>query len=294
LKYTAQDDTSNCAGRLVTVNAICAKGASQGNWTEIQVNDECNLVYQYTGDEACKFYDVDVSKYFAGLTKFTGAICIALGLALCFYGSKFVLIVFGLLIFLLTQAVMWLILYNTHIFDPKEIETKKGLIIGLGVVVFALGGTGAYFMARFADKFAVPLIAGWCGGIVSFMLIGSTKIPGPAKLLVIAMVAGATVYYSYKVQRFVRSAGTAMIGAFLLFNGIGNYVGGYPSIMSAKSEGDGDDAAIAELNAKSGGAMAFFYLGGTIAFTALGTWFQLTYVETKVYEEDDFMNEKDA
>jgi MFS family permease len=178
-------------------------------------------------------------------------------------------------------------------FKPEEIESKKGLIGGLGAVVFILGGVFSYFMARFADKYAVPLISGWCGGIISFMVIGGLSLPGPAKILIIAMVAGATVHYSYKVQRFVKSAGTAMIGAFILFNGIGNYVGGYPSIMSTQSEGGAEDAALENLNSKEG-AMALFYLGGTVAFTALGTWFQLSYIVKKVYKEDDFMNPDDS
>jgi hypothetical protein len=295
LKYSAkydENDSTMCRdgeARVVTINAYCNKGVTPGAWKELELNDDCDIRYEYRGDEACKFYDVDISKYFSGLKKFTGAISILLGLTLCFVGSKFILIVFGLLVFLLSQVLMWGILYNTHMFKPEEVESKKGLIIGLGVVVFALGGAFSYFMSRFANKFAVPLISGWCGGIISFMLIGGMKMPGPAKLLIIALVAGATVYYSYKVQRFVKSAGTAMIGAFILFNGIGNYVGGYPSIMSTQSEGGAEDAAIEKLNSKDG-AMALFYLGGTVAFTALGTWFQLTYVEKKVEDKDDFMN----
>lgn len=292
MKYASTDEEGDTP-RTVTINAICAKGAEEGVWTELELNDDYNLVYQYTGDEACKFYDVDISKYFPGLIKFAGAISIILGLVLCFVGSKFILIVFGTLVFLLSQIGMWLILYNTHIFNPEEIENKKGLIIGLGVVVCALGAVGSYLMARFADKFAVPLISGWCGGIIAFMLFGGFKIPGTVKLIIIALVSGATVYYSYKVQRFVKSAGTAMIGAFILFNGIGKYVGGYPSLVSGQSESGAEDAALEKLNSEAG-AMALFYLGGTVAFTVLGTWFQLTYVQKKAEEEDDFMNSKES
>lgn len=148
-------------------------------------------------------------------------------------------------------------------------------------------------MSKFADKFAVPLISGFCGGIIAFMLIGGFHIPGGAKLAIVAVIAAATVYYSYKVQRYVKSAGTACIGAFILFNGIGKYVGGYPQIMSVQSEGGAEDQAIEALNNEVG-ALALFYLGGTIAFTVLGTWFQLTYVIKKEEDKDDFMNQEDA
>lgn len=122
-------------------------------------------------------------------------------------------------------------------------EDKKPLIIGVGVLFIALGGVIAYYMARFADKFAVPLISGWVGGIIGFMLIGATKMPGAAKILIISVVAGAAGYYSFKVQRYVKSAGTAIIGAFILFRGIGNYVGGYPEIMAHQvSDGADPDA----------------------------------------------------
>ena len=125
------------------------------------------------------------------------------------------------------------------------------------------------------------------------MLIGAIKMPDLARFAIVLLAAFATVWYSYKVQRFIKSAGTAMIGAFILFYGIGNYVGGYPKLMSSKSDGEAESEAMEDLNSNAG-AMALFYLGGTIAFFALGTWVQLTYVEKKVYDEDDFMNEQDA
>ena len=295
--YEATDD-QKCEGSGMpltdTINAVCNKetAAGAGVWTEVTTSG-CNLELQFVGSEACKLYDVDISKYFAGLTKFIGAISIILGLVLCFVGSKFILIVFGILVFLLAELIMWGILYNTHMFQPEEIEEKKGLILGLGVVVLILGILASYYLAKFADKYAVPLISGYVGGVIAFMLIGGVKIPAAAKLATIVVVAATTVYYSYKVQRFVKSAGTACIGAFILFNGIGKYVGGYPAIMGVQSEGDAETKAIEELNSKEG-AMVLFYLGGTIAFTILGTWVQMTYVQVKEEEEDDFMNSKDA
>ena len=233
---------------------------------------------------------MDISKYFSGLIKFAGAISIILGLILTFYGSKFIISVFGLLIFLLTEVVFWGILYNTKMFKPEEIEDKKALIIGVGVVLFALGGVVAYYMARFADKYAVSLITGWVGGIVGFMFIGATPMPAPAKILIIAALAGAAGYYSFKVQRYMKSAGTAIIGSFILFRGIGNYVGGYPEVMSHHGSGESDqvDAALEKMNDEEKGYF-LFYLGGTIAFAVLGTWVQLTYVQKIEEEEEDFM-----
>jgi hypothetical protein len=224
-----------------------------------------------------------------------GAISIVMGLILTFYGSKFILILFGLLCFLITQILIFAILYNTHMFKPEHIESKKGQILGIGAVVVAIGGVASYYMAKFADKFAIPLISAWCGGIATFMIIGATKMPGGVKLVVIVAVAGAAAYYTKKIQRYVKSVGTALIGSFILFNGIGKYVGGYPQIISTQSESDAGNAAIEEAN-KEMGAMALFYLGGTVAFTVLGTWVQLTYVIKKEeeQEEDDFTNAKYA
>ena len=293
LSYNTED-----GDQKVTIDAICNKDAEMGAgaWEDLTASGETNdLQYKFTGQEACKIYDLDISKYFSGLIKFAGAISIILGLVLTFYGSKFIISVFGLLIFLLTQVVFWGILYNTKMFKPEEIEEKKAMIIGVGVVLFALGGVVAYYMARFADKYAVSLISGWVGGIIGFMFIGATPMPAPAKILIIAVLAGAAGYYSFKVQRYMKSAGTAIIGSFILFRGIGNYVGGYPEVMSHHGSGESDqvDAALEKMNDEEKGYF-LFYLGGTIAFAVLGTWVQLTYVEKKKEEDEDFMKQEDA
>jgi hypothetical protein len=167
----------------------------------------------------------------------------------------------------------------------------------MGTVVLLVGGVAAYFASKFADKFAVPLIAAWCGGIITFLLIGPTKIPGGAKLAILVLVAVITAYFSYKdtVQRYVKSVGTALIGSFILFYGIGRYVGGYPQIISTQSGSGGsiEDIAIDNLNSQMG-TMALFYLGGTVLVAVLGTWVQLTYVVKEKEDEDDFMNSKNA
>jgi len=269
---------------------MCEKDG-EGVWEDQTESDE-NIQFMYTGDEACKVYDLDISKYFSGLTKFLGAISIVLGLILTFYGSKFLVTVFGLLVFLLTQVLIWAILYNTHLFKPEDVEEEKATIIAIGLVVAALGGVAAYYMAKFADKYAVSLISGWVGGIVGLMVIGATHIPGGAKLAIIAVFALAAGYYSFKVRRYMKSAGTAIIGSFILFRGIGNYVGGYPEVMSSAAHADGNTQAsvdaIAALDNEAKGYF-LFYLGGTIAFAVLGTWVQLTYVEKKEEDSEDFM-----
>lgn len=290
LSYTSTESD----GKTVTIDAICEKDGD-GVWEDLTASGETNdIQYKYTGDEACKFYDIDISKYFSGLTKFVGALSVLVGLVLTFYGSKFLVTVFGLLVFMLTQVIMWAILYNTHLFKPEDIEDSKATIIAIGVVVAALGGVAAYYMARFADKFAVSLISAWVGGICGFMVIGATHMPGGAKLFIIAIVAFAAGYYSFKVQRYMKSAGTAIIGAFILFRGIGDFVGGYPEVMSSAAHEDDSqavDKAIAEMDDEAKGFF-LFYLGGTIAFAVLGTWVQLTYVQ-KV-EDEDFMKQEDS
>lgn len=173
---------------------------------------------------------------------------------------------------------MWGILYNTHMFKPEHVETKKGQIIAIGVVLFALGGVIAYYSAKFADKFAVSLIAGWCGGIFGFMTVGATTIPPLAQTFIVLAIAAAAAYYSFKVKRYIKSGGTAIIGAFILFNGIGKYAGGYPSFNKSHSDDETSAQKALEDMSDEQKGMALFYLAGTIAFAVLGTWVQLTYV----------------
>jgi hypothetical protein len=125
LIYTANNyddtDTVKCSdgkARTVSIEAVCDKSLDNGVWKDMTGDYTCHMQLQYTGKEACNIIDIDIGKYFRGLNKFMGIIAIVLGLVLTFWGSKFILIVFGLLCFLATQVVMWSILYNTKLFDP--------------------------------------------------------------------------------------------------------------------------------------------------------------------------------
>ena len=305
LKYTAkyeEDDTVKCGAGLpmtVTIHATCNKdieGDGNFDYDESASPDLCTKVVNYEGANACNFFDLNLTRYFPVVLSILGALSIITGLVLALFGSKFILIVIGFLLFLCTQALAWGILYNTHMVDPAEAKDNKPLIIGVGVGIAAVGGVAAYYLTRFADRFAVPIISGWCGAIVTFMIVGPIQMPGLAKTGVVILVAGTAAWYSYKIQRFVKSVGTALIGSFLLFNGLGKYIGHYPSLMDTNAEDLNSDAAQEALEKMKDdvGLWALFYIGGTVVFTIFGTWFQMTYVSKKDKDDYDMMDKDDS
>lgn len=57
------------------------------------------------------------------------------------------------------------------------------------------------------------------------------------QMVVVLIAAGAAAWFSNKVQRYIKTIGTAIIGAFLLARGVGEYAGGFPKLLDQVSTG---------------------------------------------------------
>jgi hypothetical protein len=64
-------------------------------------------------------YDADAAM--APYAKFAGAIMIAVGFGMTFYGAKFILWVIGFLIFASIQGIFFTISYSSGLVDPNEL-----------------------------------------------------------------------------------------------------------------------------------------------------------------------------
>lgn len=82
------------------------------------------------------------------------------------------------------------------------------------------------------NRFFLPIMAGFCGAITAFMLIGPMKLPTVANYLICGVVTGVAVYFAHSVQKYIKTIGTALIGAFLLGKGISQFVGGFPKLFA--------------------------------------------------------------
>ena len=119
------------------------------------------------------------------------------------------------------------------------------IIIGvLGVIV---GVVAAKFLVKFAHKYLVPIIAFVCGSLTAFLLTSAISSKGNLKYVKVAIdggVGGIAAYFSWRVQQYIKTVGTACIGSFMLFKGIGNYVGGFPKLLDQLENGNIDQSEL--------------------------------------------------
>lgn len=83
-------------------------------WEE-NADDACKVVFTTKTSKACYF---DAATVFSGVEKFTGAISIIVGIAMTFYGAKFILYVIGFMIFAAVQGLFATVSYTLGYFDP--------------------------------------------------------------------------------------------------------------------------------------------------------------------------------
>ena len=210
-----------------TINAYCADNNSTNNEFSLVSQSECAAEAKYTGPEGCKTRTIDLEKYMSAIAPFIGAILIVFGGIMTFAGAKFFFQVFAALVSLLVAAILFLASYNW--FLPET--TGKGLLVGVLFVCSIIGMVAGYFAYKSGQKFAVPLLGAWVGIAVGLSLIRVVGVNSKAASAGVAIVgAFAGAFLGHKLNRLIRSLGTAIIGSYLLIRGIATYAGGYPSM----------------------------------------------------------------
>jgi len=220
------------------------------------------------------------------ISPFIGAILIVFGGLMAFMGSKFIFIIFSVLVGGLITTVLFLLSYNL-LLDPHE--TSKGALIGLLVVASLIGAGIGYWSYKFSKVWAVSLIAAFCGIVLGVTLVRLAKVHSSyatAAGAILGAIAG--FYLGMKTRRFVKSVGTSLIGSFLFVRGIGTYAGGYPSETDFVD--DLKDGGEVEVN-----NYIVAYFGGLVVMTIGTSIFQLWYFrdddDVKGEDEDAFANE---
>lgn len=154
-------------------------------------------MYEYDGKHGCAAFDLSYFKHFQD---FTGTFNIILGVLLVFIGSKFIIITFCLLVFVGCIAVSFALAYNFGIIQVRD-ENVLGYLIGTLIFGIIVGVITAFLLAKFAKHYAVPLLAGWAGATITFMVLSPTKLGNMVKLLIILVAIALFVYFGRRFNR---------------------------------------------------------------------------------------------
>lgn len=146
-----------------------------------------------------------------------------------------------------------------------------------------LGGGAAYLGFKFFQEYAVALLAAWGGLALGMIAAEVAGVKGGTGPLIIA-VAGAIIggYLGRKMNRFIRSVGTAFVGSFLIARGVACYAGGYPSAMQLPESGP---------NKETMGL--WMYLGGVVVGTLVGSVVQLYLFRDENKDDNDYLAAED-
>jgi hypothetical protein len=106
---------------------------------------------------------------------------------------------------------------------------------------------------------------GFCAGCaITFILVTPIHINSHIKTGIIFVCGIAGAYIGRAFDKYIKSAGTAIIGSVVLMNGIGSYVGGFPDLFTNHVE-------IPDSGAEQ--QKFWGYIVGMILFALGGTFF---------------------
>lgn len=267
------------------LKVMCTKGDEEKRATKdiVQIGENGEeRYYTYYGPEGCAIADINPSAISQALSKFMGAIEIVLGLVLCFLGSKFIFYVIRFLIFIAVNAFTWLFCYNLNI---VKFESGNKMVFVVAVVALVAGIAVAHYLGNFAERYGVAILSGFCGAAIAFVLLANLRINSVTKQTIMIITGIAFVYFGANYNKYVKSVGTACIGAFFFMHGIGQYAGGFPELM--------DDIQVGDVNYSMNNLKEnpgyIGYIAGMFIFTCVGSFVQLKYIAPDDEDEDDIM-----
>lgn len=158
---------------------------------------------------------------------YLGFIFLGLGLVMVFFGSRFILFVFAGLCGLLIGTMAFFFSYNVLL--GERTSTKVSIIATL-VCCAIIALIFSWLAYKFLKNWAIAIVAAWCGIAIFLPLSKVVGLKGE-DVQIGAAVLGALLgfFLGKKFNMYVRSIGTAIIGAFLATRGLGSFLGNYPS-----------------------------------------------------------------
>lgn len=216
-----------------TYEAICSKNEDD-KIIEWQGGDICSAKVKYVGPAACSTIDsYEYYNAFKPLNRFVGFFQIIFGISLLMVGARFFEYSFGALTGLIVFSLIMFASYSANLFhNDKDLSINTGLLVLFFILASLVGLWAAYYSRKFAHRFASIFLCGWIAGTIIVMILTLFGTSDKLKLAItlIACICGGMV--GRKFRQEVRVLGTAMIGGFMVSYGLGQYIGGFPSLST--------------------------------------------------------------
>jgi len=193
----------------------------------------CNYTVVYDTKAGCPVFSLSqVSRFFYKYSYLFGAVLIAAGFFLAFFGNKFVNVV----IFLVSSFA--LIMIGSVLFINLALEkVDKEWVVWTAFVVIALASFGVGILLVKYRKYGIGLFAGWGGVMIGFVVTTTFAVANVYAYYAI-LVGGAIGMFliAIKVEKTAIILLTAFIGAYSFVRGISLYAGGFPSESELHAE----------------------------------------------------------
>jgi len=272
LTYVSNENCTSDASKkfTFTINAVCDRNGTEK--TTGYKKNVCNAEITHTGKEACAALSFNIDDFFTAIGPFLGIILLVFGTAMTFAGNKLLLLAFAALIFLGVTGATFMVVYNLFLSNAT-----MGVYVTVAIISSILGGVAAYFSQKFAKAWATTLLAAWAGFVAISFLVKLVGIYNQYATFTLTIIGtGLAAYFGRKLDKHIKSFGTAFIGSYLLIRGIGVYAGGYPSESAIAKQTEAGN--VAEYN-----PLVWAYFAGFIFFIVAGTFVQFKYLK----KEDD-------
>jgi hypothetical protein len=271
---SSADSKLNIVLRATEANATTA--APHGTWGLLSKKNKCNYEFTYSGPHV-HATEIPINHALNAIAPFLGIIFIVFGLLMTFWGSKFLFIVFGVIIGAVVTAVLFL-LANTLFLG---VQSSTGLVIGTVIGCILLGAGTAFLTYKFTKAFVVQILAGVTGALLVMMVAQTFHLRGWA--LIGSVVGGAVfgIFIGHQLRFFVRAVATALIGSFFIMRGVGCYAPGFPSAYDVEDVKHANNYMIG-------------YLAGFVLLTVIGSFYQLKYVQQEESDSDEFKGEDEG
>jgi len=193
-----------------------------------------------------------------------------MGLIMVFAGSRFIQLLGAFIVGLSICGIVFGIGFN---FLPPQ-HTKMLELIILLIVGIAVGALAAKLAWNFIKNWVVSIMAAAAVAVLVLMVLGIANVSNAyikIAALFLGMLAGG--YVGKKLNKLIKTFGTAFIGSFLTVRGASFFIGRWP----------GDQVSALHTYDKA----IFAYLGAFIVLAGVGTLFQLRMIRDEDIDEDE-------
>jgi hypothetical protein len=224
-------------------------------------------------------------KYISKLAPFIGAIMLGLGLVMTFFGSRFIQLLGASVVGLIVSLVVMGIGYNV-----LPTSSGMGVLIVLLLVAIAVGAGVAKLAWNFIKQWAVAIMmaaASVAGVLVFCGVINVSNNLVKIALVFVAIIAGG--FIGKKLNKGVKTFGTAFVGAFLVIRGLSTFIGGWPGDEDHDHHDHHDDHFGKKdlKHAFKHHKLIFAYLGGFVFLFIAGALVQLRMIRDEDVNEED-------